>query len=63
MLCGTVPFKAQNLDDLHKLILKGEFVFPNLVDGDYTVIIDAPSHLSIEKQIRIEYIGNMGEFC
>jgi 5'-AMP-activated protein kinase catalytic alpha subunit len=28
MLCGTVPFKASNLEDLHKLILKGEFVFP-----------------------------------
>jgi serine/threonine protein kinase len=28
MLCGTVPFKASNLDDLHKLILKGEFNFP-----------------------------------
>lgn len=28
MLCGTVPFKAQNLEDLHKLILKGEFSFP-----------------------------------
>lgn len=29
MLCGTVPFKASNLEDLHKLILKGEFSFPN----------------------------------
>ena len=28
MLCGTVPFKAGNLEDLHKLILKGEFQFP-----------------------------------
>ena len=29
MLSGTVPFKAQNLEDLHKLILKGEFTFPS----------------------------------
>ena len=28
MLCGTVPFKAPNLEELHKLILKGEFNFP-----------------------------------
>lgn len=28
MLCGTVPFKASNLEDLHKLILKGDFNFP-----------------------------------
>ena len=29
MLCGTVPFKASNLEDLHKLILKGDFTFPS----------------------------------
>jgi serine/threonine protein kinase len=29
MLCGTVPFKAPNLEELHILILKGEFNFPN----------------------------------
>ena len=28
MLCGTVPFKAPSLEELHKLILKGEFSFP-----------------------------------
>jgi len=27
MLQGTVPFKANNIADLHKLILKGEFDF------------------------------------
>ncbi len=28
MLCGTVPFKAGNMQDLHKLILKGTFEYP-----------------------------------
>lgn len=28
MLCGTVPFKATNMKDLHKLISKGQFTFP-----------------------------------
>ena len=28
MLCGTVPFKATNMKDLHVLINKGEFDFP-----------------------------------
>ena len=28
MVQGTVPFKANNLPDLHKLILNGEFDFP-----------------------------------
>ena len=27
MLQGTVPFKANNIADLHKLILKGDFEF------------------------------------
>lgn len=28
MVQGTVPFKAHNIADLHKLILKGDFEFP-----------------------------------
>jgi len=28
MVQGTVPFKASNISDLHKIILKGEFEFP-----------------------------------
>jgi serine/threonine protein kinase len=34
MLCGTVPFKASNLEDLHKLILAGEFTFPSDLSPD-----------------------------
>ncbi len=34
MLTGTVPFKASNLEDLHKLILKGEFTIPSHVSPD-----------------------------
>lgn len=28
MLFGTVPFKANNMEELHMLIQKGEFEFP-----------------------------------
>jgi hypothetical protein len=28
MVQGTVPFKAANISDLHKLILRGHFDFP-----------------------------------
>ena len=28
MVQGTVPFKASNISDLHKLILAGNFEFP-----------------------------------
>jgi serine/threonine protein kinase len=29
MVCGTVPFKAQTMPQLHKLILQGRFHLPN----------------------------------
>jgi hypothetical protein len=29
---GTIPFKAKNIPDLHKLILKNDFDFPEGVD-------------------------------
>ena len=39
MLCGTVPFKASNLEDLHKLILKGEFTFPNELTNEAQALV------------------------
>jgi 5'-AMP-activated protein kinase catalytic alpha subunit len=27
MLCGTVPFKASNMKELHKMIMKGKYYF------------------------------------
>jgi serine/threonine protein kinase len=53
MLCGTVPFKASNLEDLHKLILKGDFTFPSeltteaqgLVHG--MIVLDPKSRLTV----------------
>ena len=39
MLQGTVPFKAQNLEDLHVLILKGEFDFKSELTPDAQAII------------------------
>jgi serine/threonine protein kinase len=39
MLCGTVPFKAPNMPELHKLILKGDFVYPvPLSDGEEFIL-------------------------
>jgi serine/threonine protein kinase len=29
MICGTVPFKAQNMHDLHQIITSGQFTFPS----------------------------------
>lgn len=39
MICGTVPFKAPNLDELHKLILKGEFTFIEKVSNEVESLI------------------------
>jgi len=33
MLCGTVPFKAQNMHDLHQIITSGSFSYPSYVEG------------------------------
>lgn len=34
MVTGTVPFKAQNMPELHKLIKKAEFDFPEFKNGE-----------------------------
>ena len=34
MLCGTVPFKAPTLDELHKLILAGDFSIPENLSNE-----------------------------
>jgi hypothetical protein len=34
MVCGTVPFKASNLEDLHKLILSGNFAIPENISEE-----------------------------
>ena len=39
ILTGTVPFKASNLEDLHKLILKGEFTIPAHVSAEASEIL------------------------
>mmetsp|Transcript_7384 Transcript_7384/g.5648 ORF Transcript_7384/g.5648 Transcript_7384/m.5648 type:complete len:181 (-) Transcript_7384:30-572(-) len=33
MLCGTVPFKASNMQELHDIITSGHFSFPQQVEG------------------------------
>ena len=39
MLCGTVPFKAPTLEELHKLILAGEFTIPENLTDDAKALI------------------------
>lgn len=56
MLCGTVPFKAQNLEDLHKLILKGEFTFPTELSSEAQTIVRGMIKLNPRDRLTIPQI-------
>lgn len=56
MLCGTVPFKAQNLEDLHKLILKGEFTFPVELSEEAQTIVRGMIRLNPRERMTIPQI-------
>mmetsp|Transcript_41281 Transcript_41281/g.62855 ORF Transcript_41281/g.62855 Transcript_41281/m.62855 type:complete len:93 (+) Transcript_41281:3217-3495(+) len=56
MLCGTVPFKASNLEDLHKLILKGEFSFPCDLSEDAKGIVRGMIKLEPKQRLTVPQI-------
>ena len=56
MLCGTVPFKAQNLEDLHKLILKGDFTFPVDLSEEAQTIVRGMIRLNPRERMTIPQI-------
>ena len=51
MLQGTVPFKADNLEKLHNLIMRGNFKYPVPISNDARELIE--SMLTIEPESRI----------
>jgi len=56
MLTGTVPFRSNNLQDLHKLILKGVFDVPVYVSSRATDLIRKMITLSPTKRISASQI-------
>jgi serine/threonine protein kinase len=66
MLSGTVPFKANNMNELHKIIIKGNYqLIKDISEGIiYTLIKDAQSlllsllEIDPKKRITIEQIYN-----
>lgn len=56
MLCGTVPFKASNLEDLHKLILKGEFTFPVELTPEAQALVKGMIKLEPKERLTIPQI-------
>jgi serine/threonine protein kinase len=60
MLCGTVPFKASNLEDLHKLILKGEFNFPNELSAEAQALVRGMIQLEPKARLTVPQILSHG---
>lgn len=59
MLQGTVPFKANNIADLHKLILKGTFDFPvSSISQDAKDLLKKMLVLTPEKRLPLPEILN-----
>lgn len=56
MLCGTVPFKASNLEDLHKLILKGDFTFPNELSSEAQILVRGMIQLEPKARLTVPQI-------
>ena len=56
MLYGTVPFKANNMHELHKLILKGKFTLKDEISVEAKDIIQKMLECDPKKRITIEEI-------
>lgn len=56
MLCGTVPFKASNLEDLHKLILKGDFNFPCDLSSEAQSLVRGMIQLEPKSRLTVPQI-------
>jgi len=61
-----VPFKAHNIADLHKLILKGEFEFPvDSVSADVKdlvkqmLVLDPSKRISIPSMLNHPWVADM----
>ena len=56
MLCGTVPFKAPNMKELHKLILSGKYTFPVELSPDAKDLIEKLLVLEPKNRLSIPEI-------
>ena len=56
MLCGTVPFKAPTLEDLHKLILAGKFSLPSELSKEAKDLISGMIKLDPDLRLTIPQI-------
>jgi serine/threonine protein kinase len=56
MICGTVPFKAPTMKDLHKLILKGKYFLPDHVSVEARDLINGMLQLVPKNRFSIKEI-------
>lgn len=58
MLSGTVPFKANNMSDLHKLIIKGNPTSLKEVSDDGNSLISGLLEIDPKKRLTVDQILN-----
>ena len=58
MLSGTVPFKANNMSDLHKLILKGNPPKIKDISEEANNLINGLLEIDVKKRLNAEQILN-----
>jgi serine/threonine protein kinase len=55
ILCGTIPFKATNINDLHKVILSGNFDLPFELSDQAKDLISKMIKLNPNERISVEH--------
>jgi serine/threonine protein kinase len=66
MICGTVPFKAQSMHELHDLIINGRFDFPTSISSQLSgevkdlvcrmLIVNPKERISISEILKHPWI-------
>jgi serine/threonine protein kinase len=56
MLCGTVPFKASNMKELHKMIIKGKYNLKEEITDEAKSLMRSMLETDPKKRISIPKI-------
>ena len=54
MLYGTVPFKANNMDELHTLIIKGKYALKDDISIEARNLLRGLLEINPEKRLTIQ---------
>ena len=56
MLYGTTPFKANNMDELHRLIVKGKYILKDDISIEARNLLRGLLEVNPEKRLTIKQI-------